>query len=65
MGRLPYRSMRPGGDAVDRGENADDFEERALWRWPPRLPAKTGEGPIVCVVSGGNISLAKFCELVS
>jgi threonine dehydratase len=22
-------------------------------------------GPIVCVVSGGNIDLAKFCELVS
>jgi len=23
------------------------------------------KGPIVCVVSGGNIDLRKFCELVS
>jgi threonine dehydratase len=29
------------------------------------LTGKAGEGPIVCVVSGGNIDLAKFCELVA
>jgi len=30
------------------------------------LAGKTGnEGPIVCVVSGGNIDLPKFCELVA
>jgi threonine dehydratase len=26
---------------------------------------QAGEGPIVCVVSGGNIDLAKFCELIA
>lgn len=29
------------------------------------LTGKAGDGPIVCVVSGGNIDLAKFCELVT
>jgi threonine dehydratase len=29
------------------------------------LTSKAGEGPIVCVVSGGNIDLAKFAELVT
>lgn len=29
------------------------------------LTARADEGPIVCVVSGGNIDLAKFCELVA
>ena len=29
------------------------------------LTGKAGEGPIVCVVSGGNIDLAKFCELTA
>ncbi|HYD39089.1 MAG TPA: pyridoxal-5'-phosphate-dependent protein, partial [Allosphingosinicella sp.] len=29
------------------------------------LTGRAGEGPIVCVVSGGNIDLAKFCELVA
>jgi threonine dehydratase len=29
------------------------------------LTSKGGEGPIVCVVSGGNIDLAKFAELVT
>jgi threonine dehydratase len=29
------------------------------------LTGKTGQGPIVCVVSGGNIDLSKFCEIVS
>ena len=28
------------------------------------LAGKAGQGPIVCVVSGGNIDLKKFCELV-
>jgi threonine dehydratase len=28
------------------------------------LSGKAGDGPIVCVVSGGNIDLAKFCEIV-
>ena len=26
------------------------------------LTGQAGEGPIVCVVSGGNIDLAKFCR---
>jgi len=29
------------------------------------LTGRAGEGPIVCIVSGGNIDLAKFSELVS
>jgi threonine dehydratase len=29
------------------------------------LTGKAGEGPIVCVVSGGNIDLAKFSELIA
>ena len=29
------------------------------------LTGKAGEGPIVCIVSGGNIDLAKFAELVT
>jgi len=29
------------------------------------LTGKAGEGPIVCIVSGGNIDLEKFCELIS
>jgi threonine dehydratase len=29
------------------------------------LSGKAGKGPIVAVVSGGNIDLAKFCELVA
>jgi threonine dehydratase len=29
------------------------------------LAGKAGEGPIVCVVSGGNIDLGKFAELVA
>ena len=28
------------------------------------LTGKAGEGPIVCVVSGGNVDLKKFCELI-
>jgi threonine dehydratase len=28
------------------------------------LTGETGEGPIVCIVSGGNIDLSKFAELV-
>jgi len=29
------------------------------------LTGEAGEGPIVCVISGGNIDLAKFCSLVA
>jgi threonine dehydratase len=29
------------------------------------LTGKAGDGPIVCVVSGGNIDLNKFAELIS
>lgn len=29
------------------------------------LTGQAGDGPIVCVVSGGNIDLKKFCELVA
>jgi threonine dehydratase len=29
------------------------------------LSGKAGKGPIVAIVSGGNIDLDKFCELVS
>jgi threonine dehydratase len=29
------------------------------------LTGKAGPGPIVAIVSGGNIDLAKFCELIS
>lgn len=29
------------------------------------LQGKLGPGPIVCVVSGGNVDLGKFCELIA
>lgn len=29
------------------------------------LAGKAGQGPIVCVVSGGNVDLQKFCELIA
>jgi threonine dehydratase len=29
------------------------------------LSGKAGDGPIVAVVSGGNIELSKFCELIA
>ena len=29
------------------------------------LTGKAGRGPIVAIISGGNIDLAKFCELVA
>jgi len=35
------------------GDTAPDFE------------AETTEGPIVAIVSGGNIDLNKFCELTA
>jgi threonine dehydratase len=28
------------------------------------LTGEAGDGPIVCVISGGNVDLAKFCELI-
>jgi threonine dehydratase len=28
------------------------------------LSGKVGQGPIVCIVSGGNVDLKKFCELI-
>jgi threonine dehydratase len=28
------------------------------------LPGRLGAGPIVCIVSGGNIDLKKFSELI-
>ena len=28
------------------------------------LTGKAGKGPIVCIVSGGNVDLKKFCELI-
>ena len=29
------------------------------------LTGKAGQGPIVCVISGGNVDLGKFCELIA
>lgn len=29
------------------------------------LSGKAGKGPIVAIISGGNIDLQKFCELIS
>jgi threonine dehydratase len=29
------------------------------------LTGQAGEGPIVCIVSGGNVDLKKFAELVA
>jgi len=29
------------------------------------LTGKAGQGPIVAIVSGGNIDLLKFCDIVS
>ena len=41
-------------------------------RWPlvataalaAALTGQAGNGPIVCIISGGNIDLQNFCELV-
>ena len=37
----------------------------ASWSLAAALSEASLEGPIVCVVSGGNIDLAKFAELVT
>lgn len=29
------------------------------------LTGKAGDGPIICVISGGNVDMAKFCELIA
>ena len=29
------------------------------------LTGKAGKGPVVAIISGGNIDLQKFCELIS
>jgi threonine dehydratase len=29
------------------------------------LTGKAGRGPLVAIVSGGNVDLPKFCELIS
>ena len=29
------------------------------------LTGRVGQGPIVAIVSGGNVDLAKFCELIA
>ena len=29
------------------------------------LSRKAGKGPVVAIISGGNIDLNKFCELIS
>jgi threonine dehydratase len=29
------------------------------------LTGQAGAGPIVCVVSGGNVDLQKYCELIA
>jgi threonine dehydratase len=29
------------------------------------LSGKAGKGPIIAIVSGGNIDLNKFCELIA
>ena len=65
--RRDHRDARPNarGDAADRREVADDRRRgrRAVARRGAHR--RGGEGPIVCVVSGGNIDLAKFAELVA
>jgi len=29
------------------------------------LTGKAGQGPIVAIVSGGNVDLKKFCEIIA
>nr|MBP9825951.1 hypothetical protein [Thermoanaerobaculia bacterium] len=44
------------------GRIADVLRELAV---PAAMTGKAGPGAIVAIVSGGNIDLAKFCELIS
>jgi len=38
-------------------------EGAGLCQWLA-LTGKAGQGPIVAIVSGGNVDLKKFCELI-
>ena len=51
---------------LDPGKNGLVFDHRnnTTASLAAALTGKAGQGPIVCVVSGGNIDLKKFCELV-
>jgi threonine dehydratase len=40
-------------------------EGAAALGWAAALTGEAGDGPIVCVVSGGNIDLKKFAALVT
>ena len=65
--RRDHRHARSGPrcHAPDRREDRGRSPKaRARCRWPRRSAVEAGEGPIVCVVSGGNIDLEKFAELV-
>ncbi|QNP43255.1 pyridoxal-phosphate dependent enzyme [Sphingomonas daechungensis] len=66
-GRIDRRHARPDreGDAPDRGENANDCGGAGGLALAAALTGQAGDGPIVCVVSGGNIDLDKFAEIIS
>ena len=67
-GRLHRRQPRrdEAGDAADGGKGARHLRRRrARCRWRRRSPGRPGRGPIVAIVSGGNIDLKKFCDILS
>ena len=51
-------------DAIDGGKSANYFRRRGRDARCHALTGKAGKGPIVAIVSGGNIDMQKFCELI-
>ncbi len=68
-GRRLFRRHAGGNarrDAHPRREGARDRRRRpALLSVAAALSGKAGDGPVVAIISGGNIDLKKFCELVA
>ena len=66
-GRDDHRHARPDprGDAADCREEPDDRGRAGALSLAAALTGQAGEGPIVCIVSGGNIDLKTFAELVT
>jgi threonine dehydratase len=52
------RSSEPPGVATAPAEGAGALPLAAA------LTGKAGQGPIVAILSGGNVDLKKFCEIL-
>ena len=62
---LSLVSTRRESDATDGGKDANHFRRSGRFPLAAALTGKAGKGPIVAIVSGGNIDLAKFSELIA